>query len=104
MADLLPETRAFLRDWLDWVERGAPNGAPYYRDDGLCDSSFLFDTSRAVSIDLDAAFGGRMFPFGFYSFIKREDYETQHECPKRLAWAREHAAEKSLSHSEGEEK
>ena len=27
---------AFLNDWLDWVERGAPEDQPYSRGDGLC--------------------------------------------------------------------
>jgi hypothetical protein len=64
----------------------------------------MSERPKAVREDLERAFGREKYPFGRKDFEQREDADTMHECPKRLAWAREHAAEKSLSHSEGEEK
>lgn len=87
--DLKPETRAFLRDWLDWVERGAPDRGPYSREDGLC---WAADRAgkKAVRDNLELAFQ-EMFPFGYSDFWARVDKRTQHECPKRLAFARANA-------------
>lgn len=89
--DLLPETRAFLRDWLDWVERGAPQQNPYTRKEGLCDNSKRFDETRRVYADLEHALR-QQFPFGEDDYMARAVDLTQHECPKRLAFARASAA------------
>jgi hypothetical protein len=93
MRGFLPETRAFLRDWLDWVERGAPNRKPYRRYWGLCSNADEFDHSGGVSVDLCDAFK-RDYPFGEGDYSRRGRAETMHKCPKRLAFARKHAAEK----------
>jgi hypothetical protein len=82
---LLPETRAYLRDWHDWVERGALDGEPYWRHWGLC----LNAPSGVIIADLHAAFGCS-YPFGDDDYRKRARSHTQHKCPKRLAWVREH--------------
>lgn len=93
------ELRAFLQDWLDWAERGAPDGEPYTRGSGLCvnlarytehwtDSAYL-----AADRELAAAWGGSRTPFGSADYWARSLSQTQHECPKRLAWVRKTLAE-----------
>lgn len=50
--DLSSETRAFLRDWMAWVERGAPQGGPYFRFDGLCLAACDYPNSLTAGEDL----------------------------------------------------
>lgn len=92
MVDLRPETRAFLRDWLEWVERGAPEGEPYWRENGLCDNAFKSRAGCFVLGDLESAFDDDSYPFGCGDFHRRYHDRTMHECPKRLAFARANAA------------
>lgn len=89
--DLLPETRAFLRDWLDWVERGAPYAKPYMGFVGLCANSTYYDPNQEVMCDLLRAFDA-YYPFGESDYYRRQNASTMHECPKRLAWARANAS------------
>jgi hypothetical protein len=74
------ELRAALKRWLDWVERGAPDGEPYSRWRGLC--------SSLRNNELDRVFNDCGFPFGVFSFIRDRDNATMHTCPKRLAFVR----------------
>lgn len=80
-------TREFFRDWLDWVEQGAPNNAPYSRHWGLCSNSDVFDSSRFVYNELVDYFGFGETPFGD-DYISRANDATQHQCPNRLAFVR----------------
>lgn len=87
--DLLPETRAFLRDWLDWVERGAPDRQPYVRAWGLCSNASVF--GHGAQPDLENTFSDST-PFGEIDYYLRAGDRTQHECPMRLAFARANAS------------
>lgn len=90
---LRSETVAFLKDWLAWVERGAPEGEPYSRADGLCANAFHWSGDhRALYRDLRATFKADVHPFGQPDYLARMLADTQHECPKRLAWVREQIA------------
>jgi len=86
-----PELRAFLADWLAWVERGAPNDAPYWRDDGLCDSAYRqFGDTPSVDLELllrDLFPSSYPYPFGGREgFISEFQSETMHQNPERIAW------------------
>lgn len=81
-----PELRAFLQDWIDWVDRGAPDDQPYAREYGLCYNSVAYPGNRLWA-QLDYIFGGRHMPFGG-DYYYRTLTGTQHECPNRLAWVR----------------
>lgn len=91
-ANLTPETRAFLRDWMAWVERGAPDRKPYLRCDGLCLASIDAPGREPGDMDLYdglcAAFGDNDHPFGKSDYRARYKSRTMHECPARLAWVR----------------
>ncbi len=84
-----PELKAALKDWLDWVERGAPERGPYRRKFGLCTNLHMYEELIQVFHEqgLDEA-----TPFGD-DYAIRNISETQHECPKRLAWVRKQLEE-----------
>ena len=88
-----PELKSALKDWLDWVERGAPEGEPYSRRYGLCSNLDRFDD---VSDELSEVFRLQdlddTIPFGC-DYDIRSLSRTQHECPKRLAWVRKQLEE-----------
>jgi hypothetical protein len=89
-----PELRAFLADWLAWVERGAPEGEPYSREFGLCASVYSYArlaprvSGHDLHVELCILFGDCDFPFGFENYDQRNFDETQHKDPARLAWVR----------------
>ncbi len=91
MAQLSDETLEYLRDWLAWVERGAPQNVPYDRCQGLCANVCLYTaepkTKRDIKDSLAGAFG-MTYPFGVAEYRKRLRASTQHLDPKRLAWMR----------------
>jgi hypothetical protein len=80
----------FLREWLNWVERGAPDGLPYHRSGGLCSASkhhdhdLYFVLKEAFITDgLNSA-----FPFGTRAYWKAKENRTMHRGRKRIAWVR----------------
>ena len=101
-----PELCAALTSWLTWVENGAPEGQPFGRSDGLCHSVWRFgrESGRSngtyLKRELGAIFSeiypescitedcSSVYPFGYTDYHLREKDDTQHECPKRLAWVR----------------
>lgn len=87
MTELLPETRAFLKDWLDWVDRGAPEGGPYYRTYGLCTNICHYNPIpfEEISDNLSNIFSSR-YPFGLANYSSRAREKTQHLDPARLEW------------------
>ena len=54
--------RAFLQDWLDWVERGAPDWGPYGRVSGLCSQADM-EVRYALKGALMVDFGTSIYPF-----------------------------------------
>lgn len=93
---LLPETRAYLRDWLAWVGAGAPRDIPYSRSMGLCANTnrfSKFEKSYCLLADLERAFEHVKTPFGANNYVRRAFSDTQHEDPNRLAWVRANAPE-----------
>lgn len=90
-ADLI----AFLKAWYDWATSGAPDGEPFHRRHGLCPNATVFCPGEALvghlrkELTKNLVFGGRTeTPFGHQDYWERYDNDTQHLCPKRLAWVR----------------
>lgn len=81
---------AYLKDWLAWVERGAPNREPYWRHVGLCCNSLFFhgDAANRAMKKRFKRFTSPTHPFGYENYEARMETNTQHECPKRLRWVR----------------
>lgn len=80
------ELLTFLKDWLAWVERGAPHHQLYCRAFGLCGNSEKLATLIEKRLKEDGLC--RTYPFGKENYYRRYGRRTQHECPKRLAWVR----------------
>lgn len=90
--------RAYLQSWQDWVDRGALEGRPYSRLDGLClnlwDCPHIqYDAKPAALNELRLLFGNQGHPFGDLNYFEREYDATQHEDPARLAWVAKMLAE-----------
>jgi len=86
--------KAYLQDWLDWVERGAPDWKPYYRVSGLRNNTVFYDVSLHDQLhsELMQMFNGKPYPFGFKEYYERSNNATQHLDPNRIAWVREQLA------------
>lgn len=102
-ADLLPETRQLLAEWLDWVEQGAPEHNLLWAGAGLCfslrllaDAKYPPETVRRIEGDFGKAFLGNSYPFGGWS---RYNYESSckitHKNKHRLAWVRANLPEEN---------
>lgn len=89
-ADLHPETRQFLKEWLEWAENGAPEHPVFDRSDGLCRSAAEYDdlNNTDTHSDLRKAFDGESCPFGDDEYWRCAIARTQHLDPNRLAWVR----------------
>ena len=90
MSNLPPEI-AFLVDWLNWVNHGAPDGYPFRRSTGLCDNMRVFVRSEyaceRLKRRLYADFYDTIFPFGHNDYNTRAVRRTMHQCPRRISWA-----------------
>lgn len=88
--NLKPETRQFLREWLEWAENGAPEHPVFDCRLGLCTSAAEYDVWNNTNTydDLRAAFRGEDCPFGEDEYLDRCEARTQHLDPNRLAWVR----------------
>ena len=89
-----PELANVLRDWLAWVDAGAPHGKPFDRDDGLCwVVDFTLDDDR-FGDELDLLFRrDDLDPFDpFGSWNDGFQRCTMHLCGKRVAWVRQKVA------------
>lgn len=85
-----PDLIAFLKAWHDWATNGAPECQPFTRKYGLCtncDGAFGVDAKENLQCLLESDLGNAFEPFG-EDYTQRRVDQTQHECPKRLAWVR----------------
>lgn len=89
----------FLKDWLDWAERGADGDSFYQTCWGLCsnlgvyldhhdgyDDDLYDDVMECFSVEM---LGSLAYPFGELEYDLRSSKGTQHKCPTRLLWVRE---------------
>lgn len=89
---------AFLRDWLAWADRGAPNNAPYAVNYGLCRGVAIYCREHSPGHAPGAlAALERMFrldgldptfPFGASPYFGGERRGTMHLDANRLNWVR----------------
>ena len=80
--------RAFLQDWLDWVDRGAPDWGPYSCGSGLCSQANM-EVRDVLKESLMGDFGTSTYPFCTWEeYNTMNATHTQHLCPARLAWVR----------------
>ncbi|MBB6424985.1 hypothetical protein [Sphingopyxis sp. JAI128] len=91
MTALSPDLIAFLKAWYEWATNGAPQFEPFNRGYGLCGNAAIYGDRRLVS-EVVHLFPNR-YPFGSGDYHNRFARQSQHECPKRLAWVRERLIE-----------
>lgn len=90
-----PDLIAFLKAWHEWATTGAPEDKPFTRKYGLCTNlgwTFGLDAKDDLFHLLERDMGDAIEPFG-EDYAERRVAQTQHECPKRLAWVRAKLAE-----------
>ena len=97
------ELTALYKEYLKWLEQGAPDKEPFFRDAGLCHNliirAFIVDGNEAamrVSVELRsqlyAAFASPTYPFNADSrdYLNEANSKKCHLNPKRIKWVRDH--------------
>ena len=85
----------FLKCYLDWVDRGAPDGYWMYRSLGLCHNATEYDAIHHTTVrstlreQLRKDFGfNSVYPFGGGTvFWLEHGQEIFHKNPARITWA-----------------
>lgn len=88
MTDMDKQVLAFLKEWLAWAEAGGPEHEAFKRDFGLCVNADEWGGVELGDYFEDVIFDVSDYPFGLQEYEDRAVSQTQHECPKRLAWVR----------------
>lgn len=84
----------FCQSYMNWVERGAPNGNPYRRDKGLC-WNILHSADDSAYDPLYKALNRESYPFneGHEDYYKECVARRCHLNKKRLEWVLLHSQE-----------
>lgn len=102
------ELTKFYRAYLDWLEKGAPHGNPFYRDCGLCTNLSSYESDNNTSVGrhsapykemkaqfwaekLNGKIEDELYPFGFGEFRKGVMEKCMHENAARIQWVKDHA-------------
>ncbi len=85
---LSPELKDYLTSWYEWATNGAPPHPRYNKTGGLCISAPHFTIKGELQDLLKEEFDSIAFPFGREDYSMRSSTQTQHLCPKRLAWVK----------------
>jgi hypothetical protein len=86
-----PALRELLTEWLVWVDRGAPHGDPFDRDDSLCwihagDGLDFEDELWGLFVEDGLS---PNYPFGGQDRWGRDFHsDTMHRNTERVAWVR----------------
>ena len=93
----------FLAEWLEWVEKGAPDEEPFCRRRGLCSGLEDWNLERDFDVEegeeelrcLFKADGlDGVYPFGGAEvFYEAVDHDEQHLNEARVAWVRSKVAQ-----------
>lgn len=88
-----------------WLDRGAPDGEPFWRNEGLCDNWIgqgIHKSGRALAMQFAQAGRDRHYPFGGAGVFDDEEWlETMHLNPIRIAWVRARIAGKPITEENG---
>lgn len=91
------ELTYFYREYNKWLQNGAPNEAPFCREEGLCfslNTLMGYKESILAEVELRNQFRVNclhyLFPFGEENFYMRTDNSTQHLDPLRIKWVEDH--------------
>lgn len=85
----------FYNDYAAWLDAGAPEGQPFYRNLGLCASVTQYPYHQPrwkIKKQLEDAGLDKIYPFGGeYQFETDFDNATMHLNPERIKWVKDHA-------------
>lgn len=87
------ELYTFFKEWLEWAENGGKEHDVFSAGAGLCSNLYWWSGDDSMESELyevlDFVCGDFLYPFGHDDYSWRAVYDTQHECPERLAFVRE---------------
>ena len=87
------ELYTFFKEWLEWAEGDGKDHAVFGAHTGLCSNLDWWHGDSSMEQELyellDETFGEHTYPFGYDEYLDMSRSETQHLCPKRLAFVRE---------------
>lgn len=90
----------FLKSWISWVDKGAPDFAPFSRREGLCHALPNWNMRGQLKLLFINDNMNPDYPFGGVAVFERYMYNsTQHLLPARLEWVR-----KTIKELEGNSK
>jgi len=93
--------RTFAQAYVDWLDRGAPEGDPFAYRAGLCDALWAYRKQHNLSVEweddqfsnlvnkFEARGLDEFYPFGKSDYVSRRRAATMHKCPRRTAFIRE---------------
>jgi hypothetical protein len=86
------EEKQMLREYVDWIDKGAPNLEPFFRGIGLCGNAHCGSNRN---VHFNGVFPC-LYPFAYYeSSQPHQEYSN----PARIAWARANAAAKDTNNA-----
>ena len=86
----------FFKEWLEWAKNGGKDGCVFCNHAGLCSNfDWWSDYNRLARSDellslLEYSGLDTTYPFGKKGYHRRLLNDTQHKCPRRLAFVRKH--------------
>ena len=87
------ELYTFFKEWLEWAEGDGKDHEVFRSYAGLCSNLDWWCGNSSMAEELYdllyQTFGLYAYPFGEDEYSDRRVSETQHLCPKRLAFVRE---------------
>ena len=93
--------KPYLKAVQAWIEQGCPEGAPFWRNEGLCGNACYFagcpDASFELQCELRAAFAASglnySVPFNtsHADFRQEVSSKSAYSNPQRLEWIKNHA-------------
>ena len=93
--------KPYLKAVQAWIDAGKPEGAPFWRNEGLCGNTYYFADSPQASYELRrelrrafAASGlNHSVPFNtsYADFRQEVSSKSVYSNPQRLEWIKDHA-------------
>ena len=93
--------KPYLKAVQVWIDAGRPEGAPFWRNEGLCSNTYYFAGCPQASYDLRCelwrAFAASglwpSVPFNasYADFLREVSSKSVYSNPQRLEWIKDHA-------------